>query len=1067
MKKITFLKITLMLLITPFFGYSQDRTIEGSITSEGEPLPGVNVLIKGTSQGTISDVDGKYSISASSGEDVIIFSFIGFETQEVAIGSQSKIDVSLVESSQQLSEVLVTALGVKREEKSLGYAVQKIEGDAVGQTSESNIVNSLSGKVAGVQVTGASGNLGGSSRILIRGVNSVSGNNQPLFVVDGTPIDNSNFNSEDTQTAGGGRDYGNAAQDINPEDIESISVLKGPSAAALYGSRASNGVIMITTKGGSARKGIGVSINSTTTFDKVYVLPDYQDEYGAGYVQQFETFSFDPSIHPAEYSAFDGQPMINYQADESWGPRMDGQMVRHWDSWYPGETFGELRAFSPHPDNIKDFYQTGRTLKNSVAISGGNDKGTFRVSFTNMDQKGTFPNSELQRNTFSVNTSYNVTDKLTAKVVANFVNTKALGRPATGGWTGDGPMSVVSSFNLWHERQLDMDRLRNYKMEDGTIRHWNITSPTDLSSFWWVNPFFEVYESYNNDERNRVFGNASLSYDVSKDLKITGFARTDFYSDRREDRVPDGHENVSMYEEDVYNVRENNFEFLAQYQKMIGSFSIAVNAGANHREMSFYQNKGQTVGGLSVPNYFNLEASIDRPSITDYKSSRTVNSVYGSASIGFKETLYLDATLRNDWSSTLPASNNSYMYPSVSASFVFSEMIPANNFVSFGKIRAGWAQVGNDTDPYRLQTIYSPDDAFGSSPIFFVPNTLNNSDLKPETNTSYEVGLDMRFFNGRVGFDLTYYDNVSTDQILNLPVSSTSGFEYLVVNAGKITNNGVELMLTTTPIRTSSGFEWNVIFNWAKNNNKVVELAPGQDNYVLGSQNGVTVNARVGEAYGSLEGSGYLYNDNGQKVVDEDGFYVRETSKVLGSVMADYTGGITNSFYFKGFSLSALIDFQKGGVVHSYTNGLGQYSGLLLETAGLNDKGTPQRDPVDAGGGILADGVNESGEANTVYVESSDYWKHLLSRKEAHVYDASFVKFRELKIGYNLPKAWFEKNLIQSMTIGLVGRNLAILHKNVPNIDPESALGSGNIQGIEEGQLPSVRSMGFNVSIKL
>ena len=1033
-----------------------EKTIDGTVTDEsGIGVPGVNVLIKSTSTGTITDIDGKFELSVSDEATTLVFSFVGYLTKELAIENQSTFNVVMTTDAQELSEVVVTALGIEREERSLGYSVQEISTEGIDEARETNIVNSLQGRVAGVQIAGSSGNIGGSSRILIRGASSVSGNNQPLFVVDGTPIDNSNFNSEDTEKANGGIDYGNAAQDLNPDDIASMSVLKGPSAAALYGSRAANGVILITTKSGTGTQGLGVSINSNTTFSQVYILPDYQNEYGGGYKQVFDTYN--------------GEPIVATQADESWGPILDGQPVRQWYSFYPDDPdFRRATPWVAHPDNIRNFYETGVNLSNNVALSAGSEHVSARLSYTNLDQQGVFPYSSMKRNTFNLSTEAHLTEKLTVGARLNYIKSRVNGRPVTGDYIGNGAQSVQSSFNTWFERQLDLNRLKNTTTADGRQRLWNLSGPENLTPFYWNNPYWELQQASNQDQRERVFGNVTLSYQLTDHLTLTGWVRTDFYDDRREAWTPVGHVNISSYSEDIRKVSENNYEFLAQYTRDVWSdnVSLTANLGANRRMQTLYSNEAKSNGGLSVPFFYTLEASKDRPTIRDFSSERMVNSVYGSVNLGFRDIIYLDASLRNDWSSTLPITDNSYLYPAFSGSFVFSELLPNQSLLSFGKLRAGWARVGNDTDPYRLYQIYQPFGAFGSIPLFTVPNTLNNAQLKPEITTSYEAGVELGFLNGRVSLDATYYQNIATNQIIQLPVSGTSGNQFNIVNAGEMTNQGVELMLNAVPLNLRSGLVWEVVLNVAKNKNRVVSLAEGQENYQLADQR-VTVNARVGEPYGTLVGDGFKHNENGERLVDGEGYYVREFGKVLGNVMADYTGGITNSLSYRGLSLNALVDFQKGGNLFVGTRAVGIYSGLLSETVGLNDQGVPMRNPVDEGGGIRADGVLESGQSNDQYVEAVDFWKDVSGIDEFSVFDASFIKLRELRFGYTFPARLFEDKLIRRVTLSLVGRNVALLYTKVPHVDPETTLGSGNVQGVENSQLPSTRSLGFNLSVKL
>ena len=1046
------------------------QTITGTVTDgeTQEPLPGVNVLAKGTTSGTVTDIDGNYRLTVDDGIETLVFSSIGYETREVPISGQSTIDLILTPDVQSLSEVVVVGYGTQQKANITG-AQGTVNMDTDLQSRPMvEMGQAMYGKMPGVQVVNGNGRPGSSTSIQIRGINSISGNNQPLFVVDGTPIDNSNYNTTDTQSGAGGRDYGNAAQDINPDDIASISVLKGPSAAALYGSRASNGVILITTKKGSANKGIGVDINSNLTFNNVYILPDFQNEYGGGYKQEFDLY--------------EGEPVVNYAADESWGPRMNGQPVRQWYSWYPDDPdFGQMTPFSPHPNNVRDFYETGKSFTNSVALSGGNETTLFRLSYTNLQQSGTMPNSDLTRNTVSLNASSNLTDKLTASTSMSYIRNEVDGVPGTGYGTDAG--NVVTSFNEWFQRQIDMDKLRNYQTSEGRDRTWNIKSPTNLDPLYWENPYYVLYNSFATSQRERLYGNISLSYQLAPSLKVTGWARTDYYTDRRNDRIATGSIPQDMYTEEIREVKENNFELLAQYNKQLNdNFALGANLGTNRRINTFYRNTGRTQGGLNVPNFFSLEASVDRPLIEDFFSERMINSVYGSANVDFRGIVYLEGTLRNDWSSTLPEGNNSYLYPSVTTSFVFSELFPDSEVLSFAKVRAGWAQVGNDTDPYRLIGVYRSENNYGDLPSFGVPNRLNNPDLRPEITTSYEVGLDLRFFQNRLGLDVTYYDNKTTDQIIPLDVSATSGFSDAIVNAGLVTNRGWEVMLTGTPVALSSGFRWDITANWARNRNEVVELAEGQTNYLIASW-GPSINARVGEPYGAIVTEAFVRNENGDRIVGEDGFFLREIDQVVGNILPDFTGGVMNQFSFKGINLSALVDFQKGGALYSTTNRYGEYSGLLATTAGTNILGNPKRDPVvinDDGtvapnsGGIVADGVINTGseenpvyEQNTIPTDANEYFQRIRSIRENYAYDASFIKLREIRVGYTFPKSLYENVPVRSVTLSFVGRNLALLYANVPNVDPESALGSGNIQGFENGQLPSVRSLGFNLNVKL
>jgi len=1033
------------------------RTVTGTVMdTNGEPLIGANIVVKGTTIGSTTDFDGMYSINVPEGAEVLVFTYTGFQTQEVTLGTSNVVDVKMAEGVL-LEAAVVTALGIERDEKALGYAVQEVDGGQLDKARETNIVNSLQGKVAGVQVNNSS-NLGGSSRILLRGANSILGENQPLFVVDGIPLDNGNYSTADQRRAAGGYDYGNMAQDINPDDIETISVLKGANAAALYGARAANGVILITTKKGKRQKNqpIGISVNSGFSVQEVFLLPDYQNEYGGGAGPTFGTND-------------NGELIPDYGYDGSWGPKLDGQLVRHWDSYdeWDTENFGQTRPWVANPDNIKDFFETGRTWNNNVALTGGNEFAGFRLSYTNVDIKGTQPNSSLQRNVISFNGNAKLGERLSTHINANYVRNDAQGRPITG--YGE---SVMSQFNQWFQRQVDMERLKNYKNPDGSQRTWNRNSATDPTPHYWDNPYWERYENVQNDNRDRIFGDIGLAYKLTDFMSLSGRAMTDYYTDRRIERIAVGGVREPKYSEDLRTLQENNYELMLNFNNLKLGQDISFNAlaGANKRVYGLDENLATTQGGLNTPGFYSLANSVSEVSITDNTYEKVVNSLFASASFGFKNFLYLDVTARNDWSSTLPEENNSYFYPSVSTSFVFSELMPANNVLSFGKLRASWAQVGNDTDPYRLANTYTALSNFTGSGAATLPNSQNNPNLLPEQTTSFEVGTQLNFLRNRITLDVTYYNSVTEDLIFNVSQSGASGFTSSIRNAGKVRNNGIELMLNLTPVQTASGFTWDIGFNFAQNNNEVVELADGVDNIRLASLFGVSVEARPGERYGTLMGFDYQRDENGNRLVGADGAYLTTNTVVpLGSVLPDFTGGVFTTLAYKGFEFSGLIDFQKGGVLHSFSNQWGKYSGMLEETVANNIRESGiVVDGVYAPGTII-DGVDESGNENRTNISAQDhfYLNGGYVLHAADVYDASFVKLRELKITYNIPTRIVANTPFAGAAISLVGRNLAILSSNVPHVDPQAAVSSGNVQGFEGGQLPSERSIGVNLNFRL
>jgi TonB-linked SusC/RagA family outer membrane protein len=1046
MKRILLISFLLIAFVTSYLK-AQDRNVTGKVTAadDGTALPGVNVLVKGSNSGTTTSTDGTYSISVPANA-TLIFSFIGLETQEVPVGTRSVVDVRLASDVQALNEVVVTALGIEREQKSLGYAVQEIKGENLTRVKETNVINNLQGRIAGVQVQGNPGALGGSSRIIIRGTRSIAGENQPLFVVDGVPLDNSNFNSTDTQRGSGGYDYGNAAQDINPEDIESMSVLKGASAAALYGNRAANGVIIITTKKGRTRKGIGVNLSSDIQFQTPLVLPKYQNEYGGG-------------AGPFAQNA-DGQDVVAFRVDESWGPRLDGRPVRQWYSYYPEitEYFGQATPWVAHPNNVRDFFETGVQNTNSVSLNGGNEISSFRLSYTNLNSKGIMPNSNLYRNTISFNGSLNLTPKLTAAIGANYVNTSAQGRPQ------QGYTDVIQQFNHFGQRQLDMNLMDRYWITPtGEQRTWNRRSATNAFPQYADNPYWIRRKNYQNDGRERLYGNVALTYKFTDWLSLTGRVLNDYYVDRREERIANGSITQSFYEEVIREVRETNADLILTANRNFGeNFSITALAGGNVRKNKYQLNAGSTVGGLSVPDFFNLQNSTERPTITDRTNERNINSVFGSVNLGFLDMVFLEATLRNDWSSTLPAGNNSFLYPSVGASFVLTELAPLQNTIlSFGKVRASFAQVGNDTDPYRTSLTFEPQVNFGANPRYRIPLTLNNPTLRPEKTNSFEVGTDLRFFQNRLTLDASYYKTISTDQIFQVPISGASGYTSQIINAGQVNNEGIEIALNGAAISTDN-FRWDIGVNWARNRNKLVELTEGITNYRIGTGPfAATIDARVGQPLGVITGRDFVYDPQGNKVVDDAGVYRFSPQLLpLGTVLADWTGGISNTFSYKGINLSFLISAQKGGSLFSLTSLFGKYSGLMEETTAGNIRQLY----------MVADGVKQledgSYAPNDIEISPQDFFSSMFGHGKAFVYDASFVRLREVSLGYSVPARMIERTPFTTVSLNLIGRNLFLLHRKVPHIDPESATGgSGNIQGYEGGGLPSVRSYGLSVNL--
>jgi TonB-linked SusC/RagA family outer membrane protein len=1049
------LTIATVCLISAGVSFAQSGSLSGTVTdaNSGETLVGANVFISQISKGASTDANGQFEITdIPQGTYEVRISYIGYSEQsqsvDVASGDNT-LDVSL-ESGVALDEVVVTALGVQREKRSLGYSVQEVQGDELSQTKETNFVTSLSGKVAGANISN-SNSLGGSSRIVLRGASSITGDNQPLFVIDGVPLDNSNFTSSGQTSGGGGFDFGNAASVIDPNNIQSVSVLKSASATALYGSRGANGVIQITTKDGSASKGIGVSINSGVQFKQVYGLPNYQNEFGGG--------------ANAPFQQVDGQLFADYATDESWGPRLDGRPVRQWYSFdNVNELEGQETPWVSNPNNVKDFFNTGVTYNNNVSISHGGDDYSYQLSLTRLDQDDVFPNGSLDRKQVGFNGQAGLATDLNVAISANYVYEDVTGRPGTG-YSG---VNVFQQFSQFGQRQVGLGSgsfMSDFTRPDGTQRGWNwkgIDGARNGVFNFSNNPYWVRNKNYEEDDTQRLFGNVELTYNLSDNYNIKGSVRSDFYTSRRGTRFSIDSQEVPQFEEGIREVQETSARLTFNFnQSLSESITLDGLIGTNVRYNNYSRNQGTTQGGLSVPNVFTVENSISRPLIDDYSQEKQVRSVLASANLGYNDMLYLDVSARNDWSSSLPEDENSYLYYGATGSLIFTELagIQSSNAFSFGKLFASYSKVGNDTDPYRLATTFPITLPFGSSPQLSVSNRLNNSNLKPEQSYEWEVGTQLEFFNNRGGLEVAYYNRRTEDQIIPVQVSRASGYNEQIINAGEVTNRGLEVELSATPLQLNNGLRWTISANWAKNVSKVEKLVDGLDNLTLGNAPfGVAINARVGEAYGTLVGTDFQYDDNGNKIVNSNGTYAVDNSQqVLGSYVPDWSSGVSTSVFFKGFSASVSLDGQKGGDIYSITNMFGNYSGILEASA--------QGDIREAG--LIAEGVQEDGSTNTVRADAENFFKSLFGVKAAHIYDASYIKLREVRLAYSVPVSLFENTPLRGATISLVGRNLATLFKNTPNFDPTNVVSTSNVQGIEAGQIPPQRSYGFNIQLDL
>lgn len=1030
--------------------------ITGKIIDEkGGAVAYASVTVKGQSKGVSADALGNFSIADVASENILVFTAEGYQSVEVAATRAIPWSIILQSTGKDLSEVIVTtALGVSRAKRSVGYATQQLSSDKITTTKIADITTSIAGKIAGTQIRGGSGAKFGTSTIRLRGINTLGGGN-PIYVVDGIIT---------------------SANGVNPDDVESLNVLKGPAASALYGQRGSEGAIIITTKKGS-KKGLGVELSHAAIFEDVYILPNYQNEYGGGNSQDWLTFAFNPATMPANLAALNGAKYYRYDVDESWGPKMDGTLHAPWYAWDPSDPeFGIQKPFAAQPNNVRNFFNTGVTNNTGIAFSKVTDDANTRVSFTNISRTGVVPNSSLQKNWVAFSNDFNIDKSLTIATTANYVYEHQFNIPAEGYGT-----QTAASFNQWFHRNIEIDKLRRYKRADGSFTTWNISSPVNLSTKYWDNPFTEAYENTSNTYIQRLFGAVTASYKLADGLKVSIITRGNFTNANANGRVASFTLNTPTFQVQESKFRETNILGELEYSKKFTHFTWKTSV---FRELMEQQNDNaaaSTSGGFIIPDVYNLSNSLNEKNASNFYSRRKVSSLYGYTSLGFKNLLYLDVNVRNDISSTLPKENNSYTYGGISSSFVFSELLSNNNILSFGKLRASIAKVGTDVAPYSIYEAYQLGNNYvkpvGSGSVTYstqsVPNTKPNESLKPTLSTSYEIGMELQFLQNRLRADINYYFREAKGQILPVSVPGSTGYLQQLINAGNIQNFGYEFTLGVTPIKTKT-IKWDIDFNLGINKNKVVELANGIDNIqtALDGSNiafgfvgspPVSLNAKIGRPYGQIIGNSIKKDAEGRRLIDDDGFYVTEDNQELGNILPKFTGGASTAFSYKNLFLNLSLDFQKGGKFISTTKMFNAYSGLAEETAGLNDKGKPKRDPVADGGGVRLDGVNSAtGKQNTVYVETQDLYEDaLFSVWENWMYDASYVKLRELSLGYNVPKSAFKKLPIQAVSFSVSGQNLWLIASKVKGIDPSELEQSW----LEGGQLPGTRSVGVNLKI--
>ncbi len=1052
------LMLVMLLAMTSYVVSSaQDRQITGQVSDEsGEPLIGATILVQGSTSGAATDVEGKYTITVPEGFDVLIFSYTGFAVQEVTLGVSDVLDVQLQADAAILDEIVVTAIGIERESKSLGYAVSVVDGDDITRARAPNLVNSLSGKVAGVQITNTSGSIGGGSRIVVRGQATLGAggsavNNQPLFVIDGVPIFNTNFAAGSNGSDGDSRiqgnvNTGNAAGDINPDDIESISVLKGGAAAALYGQRAKDGVIIITTKKGNKYRGAEVSVNSSVRFDRPLVLPDFQNEYAQG---DFGKYLLDSRGRPQNLNG--------------WGPRIEGQMAPDFR--------GEMVPLQAYPDNVQDFYETGLTLINSLSFQDANETGDFRLSLSNTRQQGIVPESSLTRYNVGINTGRKINDRLSTRISANYINNRTDGISVQGG----NDVNVLSSLINGLPRTTNIEDVKTF-VDPAT----GFQVPLNENS---NNPFWIINRNLTSLSSDRVFGNIQLDYKFADWLTFTARQGLDYLVFDLERINAPGTigitTNGSIRVERRQQTQLNTDAFLNISPNLGGNFSFNGIIGYNFNQLTTERLRN-LASDLQVDNVFTF-GNANANSLTRRFIRRRLIGAFGDITLGYKDWLYLNLTARNDWSSTLPKDNNSFFYPSANLSFVLTDALNLeNSFLDYAKIRASYAEVGSDEAAYQLdfrafpvttffgQLGTSNQFPFGGQSGFEVTATIPPLSLMPQTQATYEFGAELQFLNSRLALDFNYYNAETRDQILSLLIPASTGFRRLRTNAGTIRNEGVEILLSGIPFK-SKNFSWQLSANFTRNVNTVTELAEGVDEIRMesGFNDGVLI-ARKDETI-KFFGNGFDRDPDGNVIIDPNTGLRQESNNIdLGQVAPEWMLGLTNSFSYKGVHLSFLLDIRKGGLIISNTVGLLRRSGLAAETV-INREGTF----VDQGVIVTerdADGNITATRPNDVPVASmQEWWQNTFSSRnaEAVAFDASFVKLREIRLGYSLPQSLIQGSPFKRASISLEARDLFLFYSEVPDIDPETKTTgpADNFDGYEWNNVPSTRSLGFNINL--
>ena len=1020
---------------------AQSQTVKGTVMgSDGLPAIGASVKIQGTTIGTVTDMDGNYSIACPPGAKLEI-TYVGSKTQIISVGNKTSLNVKLVDDAQSMDEVVVTALGIKRQARSLGYSTTKVGGDEFQLARDPNLGNALSGKIAGVSVAGnATG--GGSSRVVIRGNASMTGNNMPLYVIDGVPFDNTNQGSGGTY---GGVDMGDGLNNISPDDIESIQVLKGAAASALYGYRGGNGAILITTKSGKKGQPVSIEVNNNLTFNTIYDQRDFQKVFGQGTNGQ----------RPMDATAAKETETSN------WGEAMDGGKAVNF--------LGNKYAYS-YVDNFKNFYNTGVTEDASVAISGSDDKVTYRLGANYNKEKSILPNAGNRQLGINMNTTYNLSKRLTATVTANYVFERFNGRSGLSDGNGNTNASL-----LWHANSFD---IRWQERGDANSDWGTTTDGKEMiggNNVYFNNPYWLQYRKTNDAKRNRLTGAINLKWDITDWLYIQGAVQRDGYSFENKNVQPTGAaaDPGGFLTEYIKNYYEMNYNFLLGFNKIFAKdWSVGATFGGNRQDNTYKTYYAADGGRPFIVNGLWSVNNVD-PTATgariDYAKYR-VNSLYFTADFGWKNQVFLNVTGRNDWFSTLAKDHNSYFYPSVTASWIFTdsfrEAMP--KWFDFGKLRVGYAFASNGTSPYQNLLAYKVQNYKINGVQAATVNTsaFPNENLKPVRITEQEVGLNLAFLGNRLNFDLAYYVKNTKDDIANVSISSTSGFSSRVINVGEIENKGFEGMIDATPVKTKN-FSWNTVFNFSMNDSKVKYLGEGVKRLAIDGATSrlgsVGVYNVVGSAYGQLIGYKYKRDAQGNLLL-KNGLPQNNGEQVsLGCGVYKYTGGWSNTFKYRDFTLSMLIDYKFGAKLFSGTNYQAYSNGAHKNTLVGRTAEEPNKK-------YVFPGIDEAtGKANEVGVTAETYYGEICNQNiaEEFVYDASFIKLREISLSYTFPQSLLSKTkYIKGLTLSLIGRNLWTIMKHTDNIDPEAAYNNSNGQGLELNGYPYTRNFGFNVNLK-